>query len=65
MWSAFDQWKCTNPDLERRSWVSCTACGYLFEPEDMAPQINNGDEGICCGCWKAGERPEGWDGEEA
>jgi len=64
MTSPFDLWKTTNPDLERRSWVSCTACGYLFEPEDCEYLKDDEDEGVCCGCWKAGERPEGWDGEE-
>ena len=64
MTSPFDAWKTTDPDLERVSWVNCTACGYLFEPEDCEYMKDEEDEGICCGCWKAGERPEGWDGEE-
>jgi len=44
----YDAWKTTNPDLERRSWVSCTGCGYLFEPEDMAE--SDGERGVCKWC---------------
>jgi len=48
MTSPFDLWLQTNPDLERRSWVSCAACGYLFEPEDC--EWIDGERGVCKWC---------------
>jgi hypothetical protein len=40
----------------------CTACDCYVERVDM--KHLDGEEGICFWCWKKGERPEGWDGDE-
>ena len=47
----------------------CTACDCYVERVDMKwlDDVCFGaveEEGICFWCWRKGERPEGWDGEE-
>jgi len=60
-----DRWITTAPDGYSKTWLTCTACGDLFEPEDMEQIDEVREEGTCSWCWKAGERPEGWDGDDS
>ena len=57
----FDDWLQTPPDCYTKAWYVCTACDLTFEAEDMERIDEMREEGICCGCWKKGERPEGYD----
>ena len=63
MISKFDEWKTTHPETYAPYPTAlCTACDCYVELVDM--EQHNGEEGLCWWCWRKGERPEGWDGEE-